>query len=142
MSKISLEEVQQSLLEQKVDNQVVTKIITDLEKKIQEEKDNKVSAPKSKNEFLIIISDPNNELAGKDLTGWVVTQRQGLDSSQILSKIRDSIKEMIDSQKRKKFIVSSLGEGIERLKRKFLAPKEIMVKTKNPVQVLITDNKL
>ena len=142
MSKISIEDVEGILRKQNVDTQVVNTVIREMEEVIQEEKDNKVPVPKQKNEFIIVLSDPNNELAGKDFVGWVVTQKQGEDAGLILDKIRAAAGETNAAKKRKKNMIMNMADAFYGIKRFFLKSRNVAVKTKEPVRVLITDGKL
>lgn len=142
MSKISIEDVEQTLLSQKIEPAKVSSIIKELNEVIEETKSEKVTLPKTKNEFLIILSDPNGELKDKELTGWVITQRQGDDAATALDKIRTAAKSTDEAKKRKKSIMTTFGEAMQNIKRKFIKDTGIMIKSKNPVRVLITGNKL
>lgn len=143
MAKISIEEVEATLLKQKIEKNVVSAVLKELAEIIQEVKEDKGDAlPKEKNEFLVILSDPNDELQGKELVSWVVQMRVGDDSGQVIEKIKAAARETNEAKKRKKHMITTLGEAFEGIKRKYLKPKNILIKTKSPVRVLIADNKL
>lgn len=141
MSKISIEEVEATLLRQKIDPKVVVSVVKELTDVIQEEKDNKVEVPKQKNEFLFVLNDPADEFKGKDLTGWVVQMKQGDDAGQVLGKIKDAALDTNEAKKRKKGLLTNFADAFYGVKRIFLKPKNILIKTKEPVRVLITNGK-
>ena len=101
----------------------------------------KVSDPKQKNEYLIILHDPNNEIAGKEFSGWVVQNKSGDDQGLVLSHVRSASVDNNEAQKRKKRPITNFIEAFSSIKRKFLKDRNILIKTKNAVRVLITDGK-
>lgn len=142
MSKISIEEVEAVLRKQNVDVKIVKNVIDELVEVVKEEKDSRATGPKQKNEFLIVLSDPNNELAGKDFVGWVVQMKDGDDAGLVLGKIQDAARDQNAAKKRKRGIINNMVEAFSGVKRRFLKPKDIMIKTKEPVRCLVTDGKL
>ena len=139
--KVSLENVEATLLEKKVDQIKIKEIIKDLTQAAEEEKEDKASdGPKPKWEHLIVINDPDNKL-GSEWTGWVIIQKEGQDAGLALSKLRDAVKEQNESAKRKKNILQSFGELFQDLKPKFLKEKGLKIKTKECVRVLTVNGK-
>ena len=141
MSKISIEEVEAVLHERKLDKSLVNDVIRQLNEVVEEEKAAKVSDPKQKNEYLIILHDPNNEIAGKEFSGWVVQNKSGDDQGLVLSHVRSASVDNNEAQKRKKRPITNFIEAFSSIKRKFLKDRNILIKTKNAVRVLITDGK-
>lgn len=117
MSKISLEEVESTLLKKKVDSKVVTEIIKELNEVIEEIKKDKVTLPKTKNEFVFILKDDTGELKGKELTGWVVQIPQGDDPATILDKLKAAAADTDSARKRRK------GEPMQTLTAAFAGIK-------------------
>ena len=143
MAKISIEQVEATLLEQKVDPAKVSAIIKDLEQVVEEEKAERQdgTAPSPKWEFLIVVDDPEKKL-GTEFVGWVVTQKEGTDAGLVLSKLADAAKTQNESGKRKK---KSKIEGFKdlftALKPKWLKEKGIRIKTKYQVRCLTVNGK-
>jgi hypothetical protein len=144
MSKISIEEVEAALRAKNVEPQIVNSIIKELNDVIEEEKDNRGGTPKQKNEFLIVINDPMGHISSlsTDFTGWVVTQKEGEDAGLVLDKIRQSAQDTNAVKKRKRNMITTFTEAMYGAKRFFLKSRNIAVKTKEPVRILITDNTL
>jgi hypothetical protein len=140
MSKVALEEVESVLLQHKV--QDTQGIISDLMKVIEELKADRDSDPKPKWEHIIVLHDPDNKLAGQELTGWVVQQEEGQDAGAILSKIADSVKTANDSAKKKKLVIKTLVDAFKYLKPKFVKEKKLKLKTKEEVRVLLSNGEL
>jgi hypothetical protein len=120
----------------------VSAVVREINEVIEEEKNSRVAVPKQKNEFLIVLSDPQNELQGKDFTGWVVQMKQGDDAGLVLDKIKAAAHDTNAAKKRKKNMITTLADAFYGIKRAFLKPKNVLIKTKEPVRVLITDGKL
>jgi len=140
MSKITLEQVEQTLLERKVEPLKIKEILKDLIKAAEEEKadnaENKV--PAAKWEHIIVLNDPEGKIKD-EVTGWVVVQQTGQDSGLVLSKLADAAKIQNESAKRKKNVIKGYGELFEFLKPKFLKEKNLKIKTKEGVRVLIVN---
>jgi signal recognition particle GTPase len=140
--KVSLEQIEATLLERQIEPPKVQEIIKDLEQALEEEKAerdaNKV--PKAKWEYLIVINDPEKKL-GTEFTGWVVKQLEGQDSGLMLGKLTDAAKTQNESSKRKKSLITGFGELFSALKTKFLKEKGLKICTKEAVRVLTVNGK-
>ncbi len=140
--KVSIEQIEATLLERKIEPPKVQEIIKDLttaaEEEAQDRRDN--AAPKLKWEYAIVINDPENKL-GTEWTGWVVQQKEGQDMGLILGKLTDAAKTQNESSKRKKTLIKSFGELFQSLKSKFTKEKGVRIKTKEAVRVLTVNGK-
>jgi len=140
--KISIEQVEATLLERKIDKIKVQEIIKDLQQVVEEEKADHIdNAPKKqKFEYAIIINDTEGKIKD-ELTGFVVQQQEGQDMGLILSKLSDAAKSQNDAAKRKKTLIKSFVELFESLKSKFAKEKGLRIKTKTAVRVLVNTGK-
>lgn len=140
--KISLEQIEATLLERKIDPPKVQEIIKDLKQAAEEDAaDNAATAgPKPKWEHVIILNDPEGKIK-EDFTGWVVSQQEGQDTGLVLSKLIDASKVHNESSKRKKNRIESFGVLFQVLKPKFLKEKGLKIKTKEAVRVLVVNGK-
>jgi hypothetical protein len=137
MSKISLDEVESTLLRQKIEPAKVSAIIQDLKQVIEEVANDKDATPKQKWEHLIVLNDTSKEFKGKELTGWVVQQIEGDDAGLVFSKLQDAAKNQNEGATKKKNLIQSTADIFAHVKSKFLKEKNIRIKTKEPVRVLI-----
>jgi len=142
--KISLETVEATLLEKKIDNIKVQEIIKDLTVAVEEEKEERAAnaAPKSKWEHVIILNDPDGTLIKGEVMGWVVQQKLGEDASKIPYELSDAAKAQNETVKRKKNLITSFTDLFSALKSKFAKEKGLRIKTKEAVRVLVINNKL
>ncbi len=143
MTKVSLEEIEAKMLEFKVEPATVVKIIKELEKAAEEIKqDKETTAPKTKYEFVIVLNDKEDILKDKEIAGWVVQQQTGEDAGTILSKLSDAAKAQNDVTKKKKNMITDLSSLFSHLKSKFTKEKNIRIKTKELVSVIISNGTL
>lgn len=140
--KVSIEQIEATLLERKIEPIKVQEIIKDLTQAAEEEKaDNQANAdPKLKWEYLIVVNDPDKKL-DSEFTGWVVQQKEGTDAGLLLGKLTDAAKTQNESSKRKKTLIKSFGELFQALKTKWTKEKGIRIKTKNAVRILTVNGK-
>ncbi len=140
--KVSLEQIEATLLERKVDPPKVQEIIKDLLQVLEEEKADRDAnkVPKAKWEYLIVINDPDKKL-GTEFTGWVVKNLEGQDAGLTLGKLTDAAKSQNESSKRKKSLITGFGELFSVIKTKFLKDKGLKVCTKEAVRVLTVNGK-
>jgi len=140
--KVSLEQIEATLLERKIEPPKVQEIIKDLTQAAEEEKEERAAnaGPKAKWEYVIILNDPEKKIT-EDFTGWVVKQQEGQDNGLILGKIQDAVKTQNESAKRKKSIIQGFGEAFQNLKTKFLKEKGLKIATKEAVRVLTVNGK-
>jgi hypothetical protein len=138
--KVSLEQIEATLLERKIDPPKVQEIIKDLMKAVEDEKADGVKGPKAKWEHLVILNDPDGKIK-EDFTGWVIVQQEGQDSGLALSKLVDAAKNQNEASVRKKNLVKCFGELFQSLKPTFLKEKGLKIKTKEAVRVLTVNGK-
>jgi hypothetical protein len=145
--KVDIEEVESVLYSNKVEPEKAIKILSDLNKVVEELKEEKIAAVensggKPKWESVIVLLDKNNELKDREFAGWVVQIEEGKDPATIMSGITDACKVQNETAKRKKSFLTTVIEAFEGLKPKFLKEKRIKIKTKELTRIIITDNKL
>lgn len=139
---VHLENVEEILLQKKIEPPKVQEIIRDLQKAAEEEKeDAKANAvPKLKWEHVIVLNDTEGKIQG-DYTGWVVKQREGQDAGLVLSKLLDAAKNQNEAAKRKKTVIKSFIELFEALKSKWTKEKGLKISTKEPCRILVVNGK-
>lgn len=139
--KIDIDEVEAVMLQNKIDSTKVQAIVKDLEKIVEELKNDKDVSPKQKWEHIIIILDETGELKNKELSGWVVNQPEGEDAGTVLSRLIDAAKAQNERAKQKRAFLTTITELFEGLKSKFCKDKKVRVKTKELTRVLTTNGK-
>jgi hypothetical protein len=138
--KVSLENVEATLLEKKVDPVKVQEILRDLLKAIEDEKENKDDKEeKAKWEHIIILNDKEGYLNEKEMSGWIVQHEEGEDPAMAISKLQDAARSQNEGAKTKKSRITDLLSLFEHLKPKFAKEKKVRVKTKELTRVIITN---
>lgn len=141
--KVSIEEVEAKLLENKIAADKVQVIVRQLQEVVEELKAEKDAnaTPKSKWEYVIVLNDKEGYLTGKEIAGWVVQQEADADANLVLGKLQEAAKVQNEGQKRKRNYITDLTSLFEYLKPKFLKEKKVRVKTKELTRVLITNGR-
>ena len=142
--KVSLEEVEAKLLENRVETTKVQTILRQLTQVVEElQADREAEAgPKQKWEHVIILNDPNNILNGQEIAGWVVQQEADADAGLVFGKIREAVVTQNETAKRKRNYITDVTSAFEYLKPKFLKEKKVRIKTKELTRVLVTNGQL
>ncbi len=140
--KLDISDIQQALKEAQIAPEQQQKVISHLEDVIKELEENKQenAAPKQKYEFGVILYAP--ELIGKEYTASVYQVPQNSNHNEVLAKISEAVRTSNEKSKKKKNIIETIGDAFGHLKRKFIKEKNINLKTKQVVTVLISNNKL
>jgi len=144
MAKVDVDIVASILSDSKVEPDMVAEIMHKIQQelKIQEEMADATREPRVKNQFVVLLSDPLEQVAAKDLAAWVVQIPEMDSPSNISERIARAAREYNNGPKGRKFPAKSMGEACEMVGPKFLKPERIQVKTKLPVSVIKTDNRL
>lgn len=142
---MNIDDVKQVLSKQQLPQTTVQLIIADLKQQEALKKEERAAEAghKSKNQFVVILNDPKNELAGKDFSAYVVQipEDQPIDST--LQKIYTSAYDHnAGTRSGRKNPIRTVSEALEFVKRKFFKQNNLLVKTKEPVLVIKTDGQI
>ncbi len=144
MAKLSLEEIKSALDSAKIDQPKQIEVLNHLSQVIKELEEEKAESklPKKKTELGVVLFDSNNELAGKEFTACVVKLNEGDDHSTVLTRLSTAARAQNNAAKRKKNPITTMGECIGYLKRKFAKEVNVNIQNKIPCRVLISNNQL
>lgn len=143
MAKLEVDILKKLLERNQVEVRKRNQILQDVKHVLEQEAAEKeMKPPTPHKEFTILISDPKGCLKGQELTGWVLQIPEGENAGLALDKITAAAYEHNASPKGRKFPVETIAEACESLSPKTLKEQNLWVKTKLPVMVLRTDNKL
>lgn len=144
MAKVDVDVVASILKETDIDPQVVAQIMRKLQQelKIQEEMAEATREPRVKNQYVVLLSDPLNQVPTDDLVAWVVQIPEMDSPANLTERISRAAHEYNNGRKGRKFPARSIGEACEIVASKFLKAERIQIKTKLPVSVIRTDNQL
>lgn len=98
--------------------------------------------PAIKKQFSFLVSDPENRLDGVDLVGWVLQLPETESPATVPDRIFRAAYDFNASKKGRLLPVSTVGEALENVPAKHFKDADLWVKTKVPVLLLHTDNKI
>ncbi len=95
--KISIENIEEILIEQKIPNtnEIIRKLTQAAEEEAEERRE--LAGPKQKFEHIVIINDPDGKINPDEHTAWVVQQKQDNDAGLILDKFVNAAKTQNES---------------------------------------------
>jgi hypothetical protein len=141
MAKVDTELLKLILTRNELDIRVVARIMDDIETEIRNQVDVD-KPPMVKKQWCIMISDPAGTLHGKDHTGWVVQIPEDDSPATTQERIISAAYDYNASPKGRRIPVQTIGEACEVVPARFFKEQNAWVKTKVPVFMLTTDNKI
>lgn len=108
--------------------------------------------PAVKKQFVVLVSDPAGELKGRlrpdgtlgdiELVGWVLQVPESEAPQTITHRIADAAATFNASKRGRILPVVTVGEALENVPSKHFKEVETWVKTKTPVLIVTTDNRI
>lgn len=143
MSKIEINQVAEILKKNKADPKLLRTVVEEMNLLVQAAQDADEEKPKAvRKQNVILISDPDGILLEQDLVGWVL-QIPGYESPvTTLDRIYRSTHGFNASKKGRRYPAKTVGEAIENVPAKIFNEAGVWVKTKVPVLVCRTDNRI
>lgn len=142
MPKADLDLVKYILQQHEFDTRQIASILEDIEREINIQKEENPPAPAVKKQHCILISDPEGDLPEKDLVGWVVQIPEEDSPATVEERLFRSSYEFNATPKGRRMPVQSVGEACEVVPARIHKEQSIWVKTKEPVLMLRTSNKI
>ena len=139
-AKVDFTTVEKVLRQNIEEENTVHRILKQLQEENPEEE--KEKPPRVKRQFVIMVSDPEGHIPEKDFVGWVLQIPEDDSPATTEERLRKSAYDFNASPRGRKLPVMSIGETCENVTAKFFKEYKVDVKTKVPVQVLVTDNQL
>jgi len=141
-SKITIDQLALIIKRNQLAPDVARRIIEEANAIVEEKEGTDAEAPpKPKQQFVIVVSDPEGHIK-KDLVGWVTQIPEADSPSTVMEKLNAAAHDFNASKKGRLIPVKNVAEAFESVPRKFLKANSIHTKTKTPVYVFRTDNKL
>ena len=141
MSKIEISEaVAVASLKLNLTEQKLNAFETELRERAEANKKPK-DAPVKK-QYVFILNDPKGKLKGSDFTGWVVQIPEDDNPATALEKLHLGAYDFNRSVKGRRYPVRTVAEACEFGSQKIFKEQKIWVKTKEPVLVVPTNNKI
>ena len=144
MAKVDLELVK-IVSSRHADSETVNKIIEELndEANAQAEENAKEKDAPVKKQYGFILSDPNGKFKGEnDYVGWVVQIPEDDNPATALERLHLGAYDFNRSTKGRRYPVKTIAEACEFGSAKLFKEQNVWVKTKEPILVVRTDNKI
>lgn len=143
MAKIDIAKVADILRQNELEPAVMRRILEQINKVTEEAavaEDEK--PPAQKKQFVILVSDPDGKMPEHELAGWVLQIPEEASSLSLMERVTRAAYDFNATRRGRKLPVETIGEALESVPAKAFKEVEVWVKTKTPVLVLNTDNKL
>ena len=143
MAKIDIAKVADILRQNQLEPAVMRRILEQINKVTEEAaaaEDEK--PPAQKKQFVILVSDPDGQMPEQELAGWVLQIPEEASPLSLQKRVHKAAYDFNATRRGRKLPVETMGEAFESVPAKAFKEVEVTVKTKTPVLVLCTDNKL
>lgn len=143
MPKIDVETLKFILQRNEPDIRKVAGIMQEVEMELKAEEEEKANRPPAiKKQFVMLVSDPDGNLTGKDMTGWVVQIPEDDSVATTPSKIISAAYEFNTTPKGRRMPVETIGEACEVVTAKLFKEQKVWVKSKTPLLIVPVANKI
>jgi hypothetical protein len=141
MAKVDLELVKLILQRNVTDVRQVAQILEDINQEMAAQVDEDKTPPVKK-QYVILLSDPHGHLDRKDFTGWVVQIPEEESPATTEDRLIRAAYEFNSTPKGRRLGLKTIGELCENIPARFLKDQLTWVRTKEPVLVVTTTNKI
>ena len=143
MAKIEIAKLADILRQNQLEPAVMRRILEQINKITEEAAAaDEEKPPAQKKQFVILVSDPDGEMPEQELAGWVVQLPEEASPLSLQERVHKAAYDFNATRRGRKLPVETMGEAFESVPAKNFKEVEVTVKTKTPVLVLSTDNKL
>ena len=141
MPKVEVNQVAEVAKRIQLEPQKLRELVEELNILTQAEADEE-RPPAIKKQFVILISDPDDQLPSADFAGWVLQIPEDESPATTQERIIQAAYNYNTTKKGRLYPAKTLGEALENIAGKFFKEHELWVKTKIPVLMLRTNNEI
>lgn len=143
MAKIEVAKVADVLRQNQLEPAAMRRILEALNKITEEAAAaEEEKAPAQKKQFVILVSDPDGVMPEQELAAWVLQIPEDASPLSLQERVHKAAYDFNATRRGRKLPVETIGEAFENVPAKNFTEVEVWVKTKTPVLVLVTNNKL
>ncbi|HTX66930.1 MAG TPA: hypothetical protein VMD31_14250 [Opitutaceae bacterium] len=142
MPKIDVSKVAEILQKNHLEPAILRRIIEEINQVVQPDPAEENKPPPVKKQWLVLVSDPERRLPKDEFVGWVVQIPESESPATTRDRILRGAYDFNASKRGRLLPVKSVGEALENVPAKHFKESDLWVRTKTPVQVLRTDNRL
>lgn len=141
-SKITISQVAETLKKHReITPATLREIVEELNAAVEPAADEDIKPPAPKKQFVVVVSDPEGKIK-QDLIGWVVQIPETASPMSVIDRVMKGAHDFNSSKRGRLLPVKSVGEAFESVSAKYFKEAELWAKTKMPVYLIRTDNKL
>jgi hypothetical protein len=142
MAKVDIDIVKMILQRNEIEMRQVASIINEIQEELKIQQETEEKPPPVRKQYVIMLSDPQGDLTGKDYTGWVL-QIPEEDSPYVTEeRLTRSAYDFNVTPKGRRFPVKTIAESCEIVSARIHKEHQVWVKTKEPVLVCRTNNQI
>jgi hypothetical protein len=142
MAKIEVNKVAEILKKNEISPAILRRVVEEMKLAVQPDAGDGDESPKTKKQFVFLLSDPDGKMPKHDFVGWVLQIPENESVATTQDRLFRSTYDFNTTKKGRLMPVKTVGEAIENIPAKFFREAEIWVKTKTPVLVIKTDNEI
>ena len=142
MAKVDLDIVKYVLERTEMETRAVAGIIERITKEQEMLDAEKPKEPAVKKQFVMLVSDPHGELPEKDYVGWVLQIPEDDSPAATEERLHRAAYEFNTTPKGRRMPVETIGEACEAVTARLLKEQQVWVKTKEPVLIIKSNNKI
>lgn len=136
MAKIEVNKVAEILKKNEIDPVVLRRVMEEMNLVVQPEVDEE-KPPAVKKQFVILVSDPENQFPKTDFAGWILQIPESESVATTQERIFKSAYEYNTTKKGRMYPAKTVGEALGNIPAKHFKETEVWVKTKTPVWVSV-----
>ena len=142
MPKIDVNQVADILKRNELDPAILKQIVAEMQAVLEAEATEE-KPPPVKKQWCIMISDPEGRLPeGEDFVGWVLQIPESESVMTTEERVHRAAYDFNATKRGRLLPATTVGEAMENVAAKHFKEAECWVKSKNPILMLRTDNKI
>jgi len=142
MPKIDVSKVAEILQKNHLEPAILRRIIEEINQVVQPDPAEAEKPPPVKKQWLVLISDPEKRLPKDEFVGWVVQIPESESPATTRDRVLRGAYDFNASKRGRLLPVKTVGEALENVPARHFKEANLWVRTKTPVQVLRTDNRI
>ena len=142
MPKIDVSKVAEILQKNHIDPAVLRRIIEEINHVVQPDPAEENKPPPVKKQWVILLSDPEHRLPKEDFVGWVVQIPETESPATTQDRVFRGTYDFNTTKRGRLLPANTVGEALENIPAKQFKEADLWPKTKTPVLVLRTDNRI
>jgi hypothetical protein len=142
MPKIDVNKVAEILQKNHIEPSVLRRILEEIHHLVQPDPAEENLPPPVKRQWVILLSDPDHRLPKDDFVGWVVQIPETESPVTTTERIYRGAYDFNTTKRGRLLPAKTVGEAFENVPARHFKEAELWVKTRTPVIVLRTDNRI